>query len=165
MVASPQKRLSLDTNVLFDLAEGRDFAHDFRETCRSKGYALLISPTVVAELYFLNSHGADDEQRLAAASLARMGTWDVHVFPLTGVQIQLARWLALAILEAGILPPTETNDANILAEAAVGAIPLVVSSDHHLLDVDEDALRDECLKADLSPVYPISPRRFVRAIS
>lgn len=32
MEANPQKRLSLDTNVLFDLADEKDFAHDFRET-------------------------------------------------------------------------------------------------------------------------------------
>ena len=50
MEVSFQRKLSLDTNVLFDLAEGRDFAHDFREGYQRKGYALSIPPTVVAEL-------------------------------------------------------------------------------------------------------------------
>ncbi len=55
MEASSRKRLSLDTNVLFDLADRKDFAHDFREAYQRKGYALVIPPTVVAELYFLRS--------------------------------------------------------------------------------------------------------------
>jgi predicted nucleic acid-binding protein len=55
MEARTQKQLALDTNVLFDLADGKDFAHDFREISRRKGYALLVSPTVVAELYFLQA--------------------------------------------------------------------------------------------------------------
>jgi predicted nucleic acid-binding protein len=52
MEATSRKRLSLDTNVLFDLADRRDFAHDFREACQCRGYTLVISPTVVSELYF-----------------------------------------------------------------------------------------------------------------
>lgn len=42
MEASSRKRLSLDTNVLFDLADGKDFAHDFREAYQRKGYTLVI---------------------------------------------------------------------------------------------------------------------------
>jgi hypothetical protein len=48
MEARSRKRLSLDTNVLFDLADWKDFAHDFRQACQGKGYTLVISPTVVA---------------------------------------------------------------------------------------------------------------------
>lgn len=72
MEVSSQKRLSLDTNVLFDLAEEQDFAHGFREAYQSKGYALLIPPTVVAELYFFLEHGASDEERLARLAVANL---------------------------------------------------------------------------------------------
>ena len=63
MEASSPRRLSLDTNVLFDLADEKDFAHDFREAYQRKGYALVVCPTVVAELYFFQEHG-DAEQLL-----------------------------------------------------------------------------------------------------
>lgn len=164
MQARTQKRLSLDTNVLFDLADEQDFAHDFRETARRKGYALLISPTVVAELYFLQRHGDAEERRLAALSLARIATWDIQGVSLSTVQLDLARCLAAAIRDRKLLPETEVNDAFILAEAAAISIPLVVSSDQHLLDMDGDALRDMCLKADLPPVFPVHPRRLLRAL-
>ena len=44
----PKKRLALDTNVLFDLANGQEMAHDFKEVFQSNGYTLVIAPTVVA---------------------------------------------------------------------------------------------------------------------
>ena len=104
MEASTQKRLSLDTNVLFDLAEEKDFAHDFRETCQRKGYALLISPTVVAELYFLQRHGDAEERRLASVSLRKVADWDIQAFPLSTVQLDLARHLASTITHAEASP-------------------------------------------------------------
>jgi len=45
-----KKQLSLDTNLLFDLAGENDFAHDFREVFQNKGYALVLPPTAVHEL-------------------------------------------------------------------------------------------------------------------
>ena len=43
MALTPRKQLSLDTNLLFDLAEEKDFAHDFREEFRRLGYRLLAA--------------------------------------------------------------------------------------------------------------------------
>lgn len=164
MEASSRKKLSLDTNVLFDLAGGVDFAHDFRETYQRKGDILVICPTVVAELSFLRDEGDVEERRLAGRSLARLGEWDIQVFPLTHLQLDLARRLAAILGERRLLPAAEFNDAVIVAETSVAGIPLVVSSDHHLLDIDTDALRDACAEADLSPVSPVSPRRLLRAL-
>ena len=97
-------------------------------------------------------------------ALARLHGWDIQVHPLAGVQRDLARRFAATLLERGLLPPEETNDALILAEAAVAGIPLLVSSDQHLLAIDADALREACTEADLTPVLPASPRRLLRAL-
>src|SRR5690348_13382584 len=97
MEASSQKRLSLDTNVLFDLAEGQDAACDFRETYQSKGYALLIAPTAAAELYFALEHSDEREARLATAAISALSKWDIQVAPLTTTQIRKARILAARI--------------------------------------------------------------------
>src|SRR6266478_9083326 len=107
MEASSPRRLSLDTNVLFDLADERDFAHHFRDTHQSKGYALVICPTVVAELYFLHEHGDAEEQRLAALSLGGIASWDIQAFPLAGVQLDIAWRFAAALIARGLLPETE----------------------------------------------------------
>ena len=164
MEAGFPKRLSLDTNVLFDLADEKDFAHDFRETYQDKGYALVISPTVVAEIYFLREHGDPEEQRLASLSLGRIASWDIQVFPLTSAQVEIAWRFASEIITRGLVPETEVNDSRIVAETSVAGIPLLVSSDRHLLDIDSDALRDASAEADLPPAFVASPRRLLRAV-
>jgi hypothetical protein len=49
MAANPKRQLSLDTNVLLDLAKPQDFAHEFREEFQARRYALLLAPTVLLE--------------------------------------------------------------------------------------------------------------------
>ena len=164
MEAGSQKRLSLDTNLLFDLADKKDFVHDFRETYQRKGYALVISPTVVAELCFLSELGDSEEQPLASGALAGIAGWDIRAFPLAGVQLDLARRFASVLIARNLLPESEINDAFILAESAVAEIPLLVSSDHHLLAIDHDTLRDTCAEADLHSTFPVSPRRLLRSL-
>ena len=51
------------------------------------------------------------------------------------------------------------DDGLILAEGSLAEIPLLVTSDKHLLDIDETALRLAFHDADLLPVSPVHPRR------
>jgi hypothetical protein len=164
MEASSQKRLSLDTNVLFDLAAELDFAHDFRETYQSKDYALIAVPTVIAELYFFLEHGAADEERLARGAMENMADWDIHAAPLAGSQIRVARSVGKRIRDFGLLPAEELNDAFIIGETSVMEIPLVVSSDSHLLEMDHEKLRSICLDLGVTAAFPASPRRLLRAM-
>src|SRR5437016_3823821 len=136
MEAGSPKRFSLDTNVLFDLADGKDFAHDFRETYQQKGYALLICPTVVAELYFFHERGDTEEKRLASLALSKLISWDVQAFALTGVELAIAWRFAAGILAHRLLPEFETNDARILAERSVAGIPPVVRAGGRLVADD-----------------------------
>jgi hypothetical protein len=49
-MAAQKRQLSLDANLVFDLAAGRDFAHDFREIFQRKGYAFeLLSYQIVSK--------------------------------------------------------------------------------------------------------------------
>ena len=119
---------------------------------------------MVAELAFLREHGDAEERRLSSLALAGLDAWDIQAFPLADVQLELARRLAAAFMDRGLLPEAEQNDAFILAEAAVTGVPLVVSSDKHLLEINPDSLRDACADADLPAVFPASPRRLLRAL-
>jgi hypothetical protein len=86
---------------------------------------------------------------------------------LTGLQLDIAWKLATNLLSRRLLPEAELNDARIVSETSVAGIPLVVTSDHHLLDVDQDALREACAEADFPPAFPAfpaSPRRLLRAL-
>jgi predicted nucleic acid-binding protein len=164
MEVSSQKRLSLDTNVLFDLAEGQDFASDFRESYQRKGYALLLPPTAAAELYFALEHGDNREERLATIAISSLSKWDIRAAALTTAQIRAAHIFAAQIRSAGLLPRDEINDSCIIGETAILGIPLIVSADHHILDVDFEKLRTLCVDASHSPVVSASPRGLLRAL-
>ena len=76
-MAAPQKRLALDTNIPLDLADGKDFAHDFRETFLERGYTLLIPPTVFSELTFKAFDEESEKQALAMNALQHLREWRI----------------------------------------------------------------------------------------
>lgn len=154
MAANP-KRLSLDTNVLLDLAKGRDFAHDFREQFQKRGFALLLTPTVLIEVEFLLTFGNKAEQALAQEAYDQVEKWRFTAFDLPEVQLTIAEKFSRQLQHHGLLPAEEFHDGVILAETSLGAIPLLVTSDKHLLDINE---------ADLLPVRPAHPKRLVKAL-
>ena len=160
----PRKQLALDTNVLLNLANGEDFAHSFREGFQKAGYALRFSPTVLAELIAAELEGDKREQELAQVALGSVVRWKIRPFDLTSVEEGMAEQLGRRLLRSGLLPPEEINDALILAEVSVAAVPLLVTSDKHLLDIDEDALVLLFNSADLPPVHPVHPKRLLRAL-
>ena len=82
-----QKRLAVDSNILFDLAEGQPFAEDFRKTFLAKGYSLETPPTVVLELTNFFKKGDAREQELARIALTSMLTkWKISPISLSSVQ-------------------------------------------------------------------------------
>lgn len=164
MAANPKRRLSLDTNVLFDLAKARDFAHAFREQFQKRGYALMLAPTVLIELEFLLTFGSVPEQSLAQKAYDQAEKWLLTAFDLPDVQLAIAEEFSRKLRHRGFLPVEEFHDGLILAETSLGDIPVLVTSDRHLLDIDEDALLMAFNEADLLPVRPAHPRRLVMAL-
>ena len=140
MAASPKKALALDTNLLLDLAGEKDFAHEFKEEFSSRGYSLLVPPTVVAELAFFASLTDVPQQEIANIALERFGIWKCQPFTLSSTQLAIAVRFADRLMDSSIIPEIEQNDGKILAQTSLANIPLLVTSDKHLLDVDEDTL-------------------------
>ncbi len=68
------------------------------------------------------------------------------------------------LIFARLLPPEEQNDGLILAESSLATIPVLVSSDHHLLDIPEDRLLVCFNDADLLPVRVAHPKGLLKAI-
>ena len=164
MAASPKKSLALDTNLLLDLAGEKDFAHEFREEFSSRGYSLLVPPTVVAELAFFASLEAAPQQEIANMALQRIGVWKCQPFALSSTQLAIAVRFAARLMEFALIPETEQNDGKILAQTSLAGIPMLVTSDKHLLDIDEDALLLAFNEADLSPVHSVHPKRLLRVL-
>jgi hypothetical protein len=68
------------------------------------------------------------------------------------------------LTHSGLLPPEEYNDGLILAESSLAAIPVLVTSDHHLLNITEDRLLVCLNDADLPSVRVAHPKGLLKAI-
>jgi predicted nucleic acid-binding protein len=165
MAASPKKSLALDTNLLLDLTGKKDFAHEFKEEFSNRGYSLLVPPTVVAELAFFASLENAPQHELANVALEKIHHWKCQPFTLSSTELAISIRFAARLIDASLLPETEQNDGKILAQTSLAKIPLLVTSDRHLLDVDEDSLLLAFNDADLFPVHASHPRRLLKAIS
>src|SRR5437868_4543614 len=109
-VVAVQKQLALDTNILMNLADGVDAAHDFREQVQAKGYALYVPHTVSVELQQLTVWGGEREKTLAATALTQMLSWKLKPFTISLEGLRLASEFARRLVEHGLLPPGEMND-------------------------------------------------------
>lgn len=164
MVASPKKSLALDTNLLLDLAEGKDFALEFKEEFSSRGYSLAVPPTVVAELAFLAGLKDAPQYKIANTALEKIAVWKCQPFILSSTQLAIATQFAARLIDCSLIPETEQNDGKILAQTSLAKVPLLATSDKHLLDIDGDALLLAFNEADLSPVHPVHPKRLLRVL-
>ena len=164
MAASPKKSLALDTNLLLDLAGEEDFAHEFRDEFSRRDYLRFVPPTVVAELAFFAALKDAAQQEIAAKALQEIGVWKCQPFTLSSTQLAIAILFAARLMDSSLIPETEQNDGKILAQTSQAGIPMLVTSDKHLLDIDEDALMLAFNEADLSPVHPVHPKRLLRAL-
>ena len=164
----PKKRLALDANLPLDLAAGLDFAHDFRENFQARGYSLLLPPTAAEEIWLIHSNPAHPQRKLATQALRSLTKWGIDLLELKSHPQPVARTIGRKFAErmilAAHLPSTEINDGIILAETALAEIPVLVTRDKHLLNIEEADLLICLHEADLSPVKPLHPRLLWRAI-
>jgi len=104
-MAAPKKQLSLDTNFVFDLAEDKEFAHDFREIFQSKGYALVLPPTAAHELHFIFTHGdSAAERERARTALTRLLQWGIRPFDLDSTAEAICGEFVRGLLQQRLLP-------------------------------------------------------------
>lgn len=156
------KRLSLDTNVLLNLAAGYQFAVDFKEEFQRRKYALQVVPGAMAELIALADKGNDEQRDRAAVALDSLLGWDITPIILTDVEKTYRKNFMSLVEERQILPAKEVNDARILADTGIAQIPLLVTSDPHILDADPFALSLAFEDAGLCVVRPAHPARLAK---
>lgn len=164
MEGRSKKPLALDTNVLLDLADGSEVAHDFRETFIRKGYSPVVPPTAMFELALHHASGDARRRHLASVALSKLGVWRIVPLSVGEVDEAIAERFALRLIELGLLPEEEFSDGLILAEAALARISIAVSSDKHLLDIEPEELRAALDAADLAHVAVMHPHKLLRAV-
>src|ERR1017187_10494090 len=139
-MAAQKKQLSLDANLVFDLAADKDFAHDFREIFQRKGYALVLPPTAAHELHLIFTHGdTAAERELARTALTRLLQWGIRPFDLDSTAEAIGEQFVRGLLRQRLLPEDEFNDGLILAETSLAKIPLLGTGKLDLRKVKETA--------------------------
>jgi predicted nucleic acid-binding protein len=157
--------LAGDTNVGMDLAQGNDWVLDAISTIRRRlpDCSLLVPPTVSEELAWLAVQAGEIPEREAArAFLRRHRTWGfqlIHTAPLGDAYV--AR-IAERLLQAALIPPSEVNDAHILAESAALECSVLLTSDEHLRAIDFQRLSFELARFEVGAPVIATPREIVR---
>ena len=156
-----QKPVTVDTNVLIDLADRNTEVEAALKAIRKrlKGTPVVITPTVVQELAWLVENGDDEETR----RLAYIATHDLRsrwqIYPINcepewhGV-IGLA---AQELRERGLLPVEEESDALIIAESSLADCVLLMSSDGHMWECDVNAVNAVLVGRHLNSIAIIPP--------
>lgn len=149
---------------MLDLAEGKDFAHEFKEEFQARGYEFYLPPTAAAELNILSLYGGQPQKAYASQALHGLRAWKCQPLPLSDAKLAIAEQFRRRLSEMRLIPEEEWNDGLILAETSLGEIPVLVTSDKHLLQIDEDALLLAFNEADLLPVHPAHPKGLLKAL-
>ena len=155
------KRCALDVNVLLDLAEQKQFALDFLGVIREKYCPLFVSPTAFIELQFLAESGGPVPGKFAGIAIDSFLKWGVYLFDIEPVKHGFAKIFAERLVQKGVLPADEYNDGLILGETACYEIPVLVTSDRHLLDISRPHLMAELKASDFFPTAVFSPQKIV----
>ena len=122
-----------------------------------------MPPTVVQELTLLAFGKSGAKQEKALKALEQLRQWG-EPYDLKSVGHGITEQFARRLIQKRLLPEEEFNDGLILAETALAHIPILATSDKHLLDIEESELKLTFDERDLSHVAPLHPRRLLRAI-
>lgn len=153
-----------DTNVGLDLAEGNDWVSDAIATIRHlSGYQLITPPTVSEELAWLSVHADEAPTREAAREfLRRHRKWGFQLQHTVPIGEAYVGKIAERLLRAGLLPASEFNDAQILAESSALGCSVLLTSDEHLRAVDFQRLSFELARFEVGVPIIATPREIVR---
>ena len=158
----PRLKVALDSNVLFDLAAGENFAATVLEVLREKAAVVYVPPTVLLELLYEEEHCIVPEKgKLASRALDGIHRlWRLERVDLDANQEAIARGFANALRNTRLMDSCEINDSWILAEATQIPVDFLLTSDKHLLSIDRDKLHALFDEKHLTKVEIAAPRRF-----
>jgi hypothetical protein len=141
------------------------FAGQARHLLGGRGHLLLLPPTVWHEFRTIFTDGASPADReLARAVLVNLRRWGIQPFDLDSTAKAIARRFTQNLLDRRLLPAEQFNDGLILAESSMAEIPLLVTSNKHLLDSNEGTVLLAPSEAYLPAVRPVHPKRLLRAL-
>jgi predicted nucleic acid-binding protein len=145
-------RYAVDSNVLIDLAMGKVFAQRLLAKLRLRQHGIAAPPAVIGELFHIASEMSHPANAHAIEALSKIQRWGIETYSLISVGPEIVEINAHKLLGAGLLPEGEVHDAVIIIETALRYIPILITSDIHLLGINPAKLSSMLDDFDLIPV-------------
>ena len=157
--------IAVDANVVMDLGGESESVMDALATIRRRlpSSHIIIPPTAKLELIHIAREGDTTDDREAAAkgiiAARRLGIVPVNLMPVGHGIVEL---VAEKLRIANLIPDSEVNDSELLAESAFIGARLLLSSDEHLRGINFEQLTIELQNFDLTAPVIATPREVVR---
>jgi predicted nucleic acid-binding protein len=164
-IAPASPLVAVDTNVLMDLGTGAESVIDALATIcqRLPCPRIVIPPAAKVELIHIARRGDTAKERKLAlngiAAARRSGIIPVNLMP---VGHGIVERVAEKLRSAGLIPTSEVNDSQLVAECAWIGARLLLSSDEHLRGVDFERLTIELQNFDLTAPVIATPGEVAR---
>jgi len=157
--------VAVDANVVMDLGEGSESVLDALATIRQRLHSarIVLPPTAKLELMHIARHGDTSKERnLALSGIAAARRSRIVPVNLMPVGHGIVERVAEKLRSARLLPSSEVNDSQLVAECAFLGARLLLSSDQHLRGVDFARLTIELRSFDLAAPAVATPAEVVR---
>ena len=157
--------VAVDANVVMDLGEESESVLDALATIRQRlrSPRIVLPPTAKLELIHIARHGDTAKERTLAlngiAAARRSRIVPVNLMP---VGHGIVERVAERLRSADLLPASEVNDSQLVAESALLGARLLLSSDAHLRGVDCARLTIEVQSFELPAPVIATPAEVVR---
>jgi hypothetical protein len=141
--------IATDTNVLLDQAIGDGDVFDALSVLRKRlpKSKFIVTPTVLEELAWQADNGSTAEKRMAAVTaLGKLIEWGYEPLNLIPVGNGIIEQISFKLRSSGVIPEEEENDASVIAEAALIGCSMLLSSDTHMIEAQENPKFLEVLK-------------------
>jgi predicted nucleic acid-binding protein len=162
----PQNYIALDTNCILDLADDIGWMLELHHGIRGK-FPLVIPPTVVQELaWFVKSNHKNKGSSARKALENLRPVWGIEPYDLKSVGHGIVEANTYEVFKRNLLPPEETNDAQIIVECGLhDHIGMLITSDRHLLDMDKTNFFQFLHDKDLTKFYIRSAKDYWRTLT
>lgn len=157
--------VAVDANVVMDLGQKSESVLDALATIRQRLLAprLVLPPTTKLELVHIARHGdTADERNLASKGIVAARRSRIIPVNLMPVDHGIVERVAEKLRSAELLPASEVNDSQLVAESALLGARLLLSSDEHLRGIDFARLTIELQNFDLTAPVIATPAEVVR---
>jgi rRNA-processing protein FCF1 len=158
--------IAVDTNFLIDLADEDETAFDCLSTIRRKfdEAPILVLPTVIGELMDISQEGDTPEEKALASKALRSVRvpWGFRPINYVPVGHGIVEQTALKIRAAGLIPDEEVHDSFVIAEAALAKVTILLSSDGHIWEIDQAAVKKVLEACSVGVPIIFSPWKIVK---